>query len=89
MRCPYCDKEIQGITCPACGEKIPTESRYCLYCGTAIKEDSPAEETLAPVEEADGFDFENRIPCSDGRCIGIIIGGRCNICGKRLREKKK
>jgi hypothetical protein len=89
MKCPHCDKEIQGITCPRCGETIPRESKYCLYCGIMLKDDSLRDDGLAAAEETDDFDFENRIPCSDGTCIGIIINGRCNICGKRFRAKKK
>lgn len=88
MRCPHCNQEIGGITCPGCRETIPEESRYCLYCGRTLKEDSLVEENLVSAEEADEFDLESRVPCSDGRCIGIIIDGKCNICGRRLRGKK-
>ncbi len=89
MKCPHCSKEISGIRCPECGETIPPESKYCLYCGIMLKDDSLEDDSLATAEEAGDFDFENRIPCSDGTCIGIIVDGRCNICGKRLRGKKK
>ena len=97
MKCPHCNEEIQGVACPACKKTIPEESRYCLYCGNEIKDEEPRvddhvdadqEETVAGAQETDEVDLENRIPCSDGICIGIIINGKCNICGKRLRGKK-
>jgi hypothetical protein len=35
-------------------------------------------------------DFSERIPCSDGKCIGIINErGVCNICGKSFRGEEK
>ena len=97
MKCPHCNEEIQGVTCPACKKTIPEESRYCLYCGNEIKDegsrvddqvDAGHGENDTGVQEKDDFDLENRIPCSDGTCIGIIVNGKCNICGKRLRGKK-
>jgi hypothetical protein len=88
MRCPYCSKEIQGIICPECHQAIPRESRYCLYCGAMVKEHPRMDDIVSGAAAADDFDFENRIPCSDGTCIGIIVNGKCNICGKRQRAKK-
>ncbi|UCF73047.1 MAG: zinc ribbon domain-containing protein [Deltaproteobacteria bacterium] len=89
MRCSHCDKEIPGIVCPGCRETIPQESRYCLYCGAMLKDESLAGDDLIGAEETDDIDFENRILCSDGNCIGIIIKGKCNICGRSYRGKKK
>jgi hypothetical protein len=89
MKCPHCDKEIPGITCPECQETIPQESSYCLYCGAALHSTSMGEDTATSAEDADGYVFEDRIPCSDGNCIGIIINGKCNICGRRYKGKKK
>jgi len=75
--------------CPGCKETIPEESRYCLYCGAMLKDTSEAEDDLVSAGETDDIDFEDRIPCSDGNCIGIIINGKCNICRKAYRGKKK
>jgi len=90
MKCPHCDKEISGITCPECQESIPQESNYCLYCGADLQSTSMGEDTTTTsAEDLDSIDFEDRIPCSDGNCIGIIINGKCNMCGKRPKGRKK
>ena len=68
---------------------IPQESKYCLYCGALVEGGSVSEGNESEAGEAGDFDLKNRIPCSDGNCIGIIIKGRCNICGKPHKEKKK
>jgi hypothetical protein len=89
MKCPHCNNDISGLSCPECSEIIPEESRYCLYCGAMVR-DLPAPEDVVTGENGeDEFDFKNRIPCSDGNCIGIIINGRCNICGKPSKRSKK
>ena len=28
----------------------------------------------------EGFD-ENRDLCDDGNCLGVVVGGKCNVCG--------
>jgi len=89
MKCPYCNKEFPGITCPECGGAIPEESSYCLYCGADLHNTFAGEDTIMSAGGADSIDFEDRIPCPDGNCIGIIIDGKCNICGKRYKGKKK
>jgi hypothetical protein len=33
--CPYCGRRIGEIHCPACGEEMEPEWRFCLRCGTA------------------------------------------------------
>jgi hypothetical protein len=36
-----------------------------------------------PVSEpanAEGFD-ENRDLCDDGNCLGVVVDGKCNVCG--------
>ena len=88
MKCPHCDKEISGIPCPEGQESIPQESNYCLDCGADLQSTSMGEDTTS-AEDLDSIDFEDRIPCSDGNCIGIIINGKCNICGKRPKGRKK
>jgi hypothetical protein len=45
-----------------------------------------------PVESADednGDDWDKRVLCSDGACIGVIgPDGRCKECGKPLNHQK-
>jgi len=89
MKCPYCDKEILGITCPECGGSIPEDSHYCLYCGAELHSTTTGEDDTKSAGGADSIDFQDRIPCPDGNCIGIIIDGKCNICGKWYKGKKK
>jgi len=76
MECPHCHKEISGKKCPNCGKEIPSDSIYCMQCGTELD----LEEAAGQGE--DEFDPENRILCSDGTCTGIIVDGRCIECGK-------
>ncbi len=82
MKCPHCDQEIPGVACPHCGETMPNEAKYCMLCGCLL-EALPAGDT----EEGDEFDFENRILCPDGTCTGIIVDGKCTVCGKPYKEK--
>ncbi|MFW6115310.1 MAG: zinc-ribbon domain-containing protein [Thermodesulfobacteriota bacterium] len=89
MKCPHCGEEISGITCPECGRDIPEESNYCLYCGAGLEDVSGSEAQGAEAGEDGEVDFEDRIPCPDGNCIGIIVNGRCNVCGKPYKGKQK
>jgi len=68
------------MECTACMKEIPEESRYCMYCGTFVEKTSAAE-------EGDAGSFEDRVPCSDGTCIGTIENGKCTICGKPYGEE--
>jgi hypothetical protein len=70
MKCPHCNETIPFILCPECGGETPDGSAFCCGCGMSLKK-----------EEA--IDSSERIPCSDGTCIGIINEkGVCNECGK-------
>jgi len=64
------------MQCRSCMKEVPDESRYCMFCGTLL------ETTDAAGEEGDSDSFEDRIPCSDGTCIGTIENGKCTVCGK-------
>ncbi len=70
MKCPYCGEMISSISCQNCGGEIPEKSNFCCWCGNPAKKEEP-------------IDFSERVPCSDGTCVGIINEkGVCNICGK-------
>ena len=84
MKCPHCDKEIPGITCPQCGSVSPEEAKFCMECGVSLAEE--VEETF---EDDNGFDLSDRILCPDGTCTGIIVDGRCTECGKTPGEEDK
>ncbi|MBN1626952.1 MAG: zinc ribbon domain-containing protein [Deltaproteobacteria bacterium] len=80
MKCPYCLQKLPWRECPACGFEIPAESKYCMNCGAEVEfRDAPA------VQDEDEFDPENRILCSDGTCTGIIIDGKCIVCGRPFK----
>ena len=84
MKCPYCEKEIPGITCQQCGSVSPEEAKFCMECGVSLVEE--VEDTF---EDDNGFDLGDRILCPDGTCTGIIVDGRCSECGKTPDEVKK
>ncbi|MFZ0449662.1 MAG: zinc-ribbon domain-containing protein [Desulfatiglandaceae bacterium] len=90
MRCPHCEKEISGKTCPECGSETPGEARYCMECGSLLEyageETAGAEDVREETADAedDEIDFENRVLCPDGTCTGIIVDGKCTECGKPL-----
>ena len=67
------------MICHKCQETIPEISRYCLHCGVLLNR--PA--TVSCENESDGeqIDWDKRILCSDGSCIGTIENGRCTVCG--------
>jgi hypothetical protein len=76
MECPHCHEKIAGRECTRCGRDVPEESLYCMYCGADLKK----KDASSPDE--DSFDFENRVLCPDGSCTGIIVDGKCTVCGK-------
>ena len=81
LKCPHCDKEIEGKACHACGTAVPAESRYCLQCGASLK--NPSRAASVPSDE---FDPDTRVLCPDGTCTGIIENGKCTECGKPFSE---
>ena len=77
MKCPHCEKDIDGISCSQCNAANPEIANYCMECGALLR-----GEKEKIVEDENGFDFEDRVLCSDGTCTGIIIDGKCSECGK-------
>lgn len=64
-------------------EKAEEEEEItCSKGGAMLRDVSISEDVVHGTDEEDEFGFESRVPCSDGNCIGIIINGRCNICGQ-------
>lgn len=75
MLCEKCRAETKGRKCLACGEEIIELGPYCYLCGAELQGEKEAGEECA--------DFDNRILCSDGACIGVINEqGVCKVCGK-------
>lgn len=77
MNCPHCEKELPSAECPHCQAQAPEGSVYCNHCGGIMEIPKPVK---------GGNDWDNRILCSDGSCIGIIgPDGKCKECGKPYR----
>lgn len=66
---------------------------HCTECGKTLEETSKDRNTTRNYTRQDNSldddkstDWDNRVLCSDGACIGIMgLDGRCTQCGKRLR----
>jgi hypothetical protein len=82
--------------CRECGKPYEGDLPADFDADADVSEDEPDEDTeaenTAPEETDDEIedapadsddDWENRILCSDGNCIGVIgPDGRCKECGK-------
>jgi len=79
MKCPFCEKEIPGASCPQCEAINPEIANYCMECGTFM-----GGESSKMTEDENEFSIEDRVLCPDGTCTGIIIDGRCSECGKKV-----
>lgn len=67
--------------CPFCAEEIQIEAIKCKHCGEWLNKDytDDSDETAKNIND--------RIPCSDGNCIGIINeSDRCSVCNKTENE---
>jgi hypothetical protein len=87
-------EEEAEITCPECGtvfllrDALDVESLKSILAEARHRVDVK-EDVVNGTDEEDEFDFVSRVACSDGNCIGIIINGRCNICGKPYKGERK
>ncbi|MDH3424614.1 MAG: zinc ribbon domain-containing protein, partial [Gemmatimonadota bacterium] len=36
--CPYCGTDVTLIPCPACGEEVEAGWRFCIACGTEVRD---------------------------------------------------
>ena len=84
-RCKECGKEYEGSLPEVSLSDVEARS------ATAEEEPPPAAYEVDEVEDAaetlDSDDeWENRVLCSDGNCIGVIgPDGKCKECGKPLK----
>ncbi len=76
MECPHCHEKLPSKECPHCQAEVGEDAVYCPQCG----------EKLSQIEQppvGGGDEWEDRVLCSDGTCIGIIgPDGKCKVCGK-------
>ena len=93
-RCKECGKEYEGSLpemSPSDNETRSvtddTETRSVTEAEeppSAASDVDEAEEAPKPLDPDD--EWENRVLCSDGNCIGIIgPDGKCKECGKPLK----
>lgn len=73
MICEKCGLETETTRCNSCGKDVLRLGSHCYFCGAGLSVAMVVEET----------DFDNRVLCSDGACIGVINEqGVCKVCGK-------
>ncbi|NLA41483.1 MAG: hypothetical protein GX874_08760 [Smithella sp.] len=73
-KCRECGKPFEGV--------LPEDHGQSALQTPDSAEENPA----APEEAASDDDWEKRVLCSDGACIGVIgPDGKCKECGKPLR----
>ena len=90
-RCKECDKPYEGRlpesfgTQDATAVPEPPDQTESEAEADDAEQSSTGEPGAAPptTGEAGDEDWENRVLCSDGNCIGVIgADGRCKECGK-------
>jgi D-alanine-D-alanine ligase-like ATP-grasp enzyme len=81
------------LRCPSCGTDIAVDSLKAFFRRKMKgypfnKEGSGLSPKTKKSEEKVEIDFSQRVPCSDGNCVGVINEqGVCNICGKPYTGK--
>jgi hypothetical protein len=84
-RCKECGKTYEGelpesVTSEAADEPDMADAEV------DEEQSSTAADTDANADRPADDDWENRVLCSDGNCIGIIgPDGKCKECGKALK----
>ena len=83
-RCGVCGRMRKG---PPPAKKVSAEGEPD---GGFSREEEDAEDEGGPADPDDpgeaeaAFDPDERVPCADGLCTGIIgEDGRCGVCGKK------
>ena len=81
--CKECGKKYEGDDLPDMSSASEDEDQ------TEAQGDDPSAET-AEMDEADAApvddEWENRVLCADGNCIGVIgPDGNCKECGKPMK----
>jgi len=77
MKCETCGKDTETVRCAKCESEVAKLGPFCYLCGAMLSQGTGRD------VEAEGVDFEDRVLCSDGTCIGVINEqGICKVCGK-------
>ena len=81
-RCKECGKEYEGTL----AEDHFSEKEEPSPAESSFEKEDPSLEDM-PHEAAENEDWQDRVLCSDGNCIGVIgPDGRCKECGKPYEE---
>jgi hypothetical protein len=76
--CKECGKEYEGTL----AEDHFSEEEEPSSAESSFEKEDPSLEDM-PHEAAENEDWQDRVLCSDGNCIGVIgPDGRCKECGK-------
>ena len=81
------------LRCPSCRRNISVDPLKAFLSrrmkGYPVNKEESIEEHFEDKREKEvEIDFSQRIPCSDGNCIGVINNqGVCNTCGKPYRKE--
>jgi len=75
-------------TCNVCGRAAPNwgDERRRGQRPTDEVEAEVEAAVIAHDQPAAPDDFDDRALCPDGGCVGLIVDGRCNVCGKGAEE---
>ncbi len=86
-RCSECGKKYDVVLAE---NPLPEKESFPPEDLTPDKEDlsSDEEPIQDPSDSENSDDWQDRLLCSDGNCIGVIgADGRCKECGKPYGEK--
>jgi len=85
-RCKECGKPYEGRLPDSFGRQTSTEEPEAPPQTESEAGDAPRSSVDEPDSARQGAgsdDWENRVLCSDGNCIGVIgADGHCKECGK-------
>ncbi|MEW5912865.1 MAG: DnaJ domain-containing protein [Thermodesulfobacteriota bacterium] len=77
--------ECLFIRCSSCGtlNRVPPDKIFSAICGSC-------KASLGVFYNTYDSNFQRRVACGNGNCIGIIgVDGRCTLCGRTLEEGKR
>ena len=76
--CKECGKQYEDTL----AEEHFSENEETTAMENTVENEEPTSADM-PHEAAEPDDWQNRVLCSDGNCIGVIgPDGRCKECGK-------
>lgn len=65
-----------SATCPACGKRVKSSAVFCSYCGAKVKQEEPAEESVAETPD------KSYCPACGVETVADAVF--CPACGARM-----